>query len=204
MFLVRALCWQCLLLCACLPSILGGRSLILYVLLLLAAWLRLLFLFLWILRNRYSVDETLACDSVIVDSIKCLLKEGQVFIKDLIATVITNPVRKVIYVDEAHVVSIHVGKETFTIELKLVALLISLCICLNHKAKDSSELLEPSTLEQVLLFNAQVGRSRIGHAVSAPRLQSLGPFAIINTAIIIVINDLNESLLVGQLDVVLL
>lgn len=117
-----------------------------------------LFLFVFVLGwDGDGLDETGLGDAVVVLAVKRGLKTGQVLVAQVEAAVVAHPVGECIDADVAHVVTVHVREQTLTIQLQLVPLLVDLNISLHEESEEGSELFEPRALEELLLFDAEVG-----------------------------------------------
>lgn len=150
----------------------------------------MLFLLLLLNGYLYNVDEACSRDAVVVLTIEGCFESGQVFVSEVVTTVIADPVCKGVDAHIAHVVSIHVVEDALGVEVQLVALFVDFGISLDDEAEDGSELLEPGALEKVSLFNGkEVGR--VGTARWFLRLQGGNPFVEFDCAILISVDQLD-------------
>lgn len=158
---------------------------------------------LFVVWHRDRINEAFLGDSVVVASVQALLKPGQVVLQDLEAAVFGDPSSEVVHGNVARVAVVHVGIQTLTIQLQLVSLVVHFCVGLDHQTEDRSELLEPCSLEQVSLLDAQVWRGGSRASDWSNWAQCGLPFAEIDCAIRVCVHQLNKSFNIGELDAVL-
>ena len=107
-------------------------------------------------RHRYGLDEASSSDAIVIAAIQDRLKPWQVLIVDVVSAVLIDPVGKRVDADESHILCVHIGKDTLTIQHQLISLRTYIGVSLNDNAKRLSQLLYPSTLEEVYLLECQI------------------------------------------------
>lgn len=115
-------------------------------------------------------------DTVVVASVEGGLEGWHILITYLEPAAVAHPIREVVNAYIAKVVTIHIFKDALTINLELVTLVDYLNVGLDNKFKESLELLEPGTLEELSLLNRQVRRSGLSAANRSQWLQANYPF----------------------------
>lgn len=173
--------------------LLGLSSLVFYSLLLRScAFLSrsVLFLLLFLCGHLDNLDEAGSGDAVIVLSVKGSLQSGQVFVGDVEATVVADPVGERVDAHVAHVLSVHVVENTLSVELQLVAFLVDFCISLDNQTEDGGKLLEPGALVKVSLFDREEGGG-VGSARRSLCFEGCNPFVEFDSAIFISVNQLH-------------
>ena len=150
-------------------------------------------------RHRYGLDEAVSSDAIVIAAIQDRLKPWQVLVVDVEPAVLIDPVGKRVDADESHILCVHIGKDTLTIQHQLIALSTYVGVSLNDNAKRLSQLLHPSTLEEVNLLERQivVGFSWLAGSLG---LKGRAPLLIIDRAVIRRVNAIKKSRNIVDLD----
>ena len=90
--------------------------------------------------------------------------------------------------------AIYILKESLSVNCKLVFLRIKSSVGLNNQAKESSKLLQPTSLVKIELLNAQVRANMASSTRGFSRSKSSDPFVKVYSTILILVEDLNETL----------
>ena len=92
---------------------------------------------------------------------------------------------------------VHVRKEPFAIQLKLVALGIQILVSLQKSAEQFSELVQPGLLKKSQLFHGQI-RNRFHALYSSSWFESGKPFTKSYGSVTICVKNLNQARNVAQ------
>lgn len=94
-----------------------------------------------LIRQGDGRDESILGDAVVLGAVKRSLEAWEIFVTDVEAAVVLNPVCELVAADGTGVMSVHIFEETLAIKGELVALGLHLSIRLYKEAEEGGDLL---------------------------------------------------------------
>ena len=96
---------------------------------------------LTLIRQGDNRDESILGDTLVTGAVESSLEAWHIFVTDVEAAVVLNPVCELVAADGAGVMSVHIIEETLAIKGELVALGLHLSIRLHKEAEEGGDLL---------------------------------------------------------------